>query len=104
MIGYKKITLNGRQSLTDIAVQEYGGVEGLFLLFEDNDFLTDIANVPPAGAKMLIRTTVPYLTAQNKVVKAEYMNNDTVVTTAEKSNMRTGEYVTVGYWANGYTE
>jgi hypothetical protein len=32
----KKVTVNEGQSLMDLAIQEYGGIEGIFDLMEDN--------------------------------------------------------------------
>lgn len=105
MTGYKRITALGRQSLTDIAIQEYGAPEAVFIILEDNEGkFTDISNVPPAGMQIMIRTETPTLNANNKAIMEVYRAKKVKVATVEQSNMSTGEYVTVGYWANGYTE
>lgn len=77
MNGYKQVTVSDRQSLTDIAMQEYGCYQGVFILLEDNsDRLFAIDEVPLPGMKLNVRTTVPNINAANTSVVAEYGKQD----------------------------
>lgn len=51
----KEITVQGNQSNWDVALQEYGSVEGLFLLLEDNPGLTVDSELTP-GQKLIIKS------------------------------------------------
>lgn len=53
----KSIVVEDRQSIYDIAIQEYGGVEGVFSLLKDNPGLTDGLNTRlTAGAKLKVKS------------------------------------------------
>lgn len=63
-----KITTAENQSIFDIAIQEYGGVEGIFLLMEDNpDVILSFNSELLPGTVLLIRkeTTEEEIEAQD---------------------------------------
>lgn len=77
---YKTIKLSVGQSLINLAVQEYGCYEGLFLLVEDNQaVISNIAQVLPAGTPINIRVPVPELTDTNRVIAAKFAGKKLVI-------------------------
>ena len=71
----KLVEVQERQSLIDIALQEYGSIEALPMLIEDNiNVLTDITAIP-AGTQLCIRTPLPAIVVVNKQVVAHFSNN-----------------------------
>jgi len=55
----EKIIVKEGQSLFDIAVQEYGTVDAIFLLIEDNDFINKIDDNISPGDIIKIRPDDP---------------------------------------------
>lgn len=106
MSDFKQIYVTDRQSLVDIAMQEYGCYDGLFLLLQDNeDRLTDLSDVPAAGMKLNIQTPVPMITGTNQLVAAFYQSKSVKVVsnaTPPTPPPTTVPYVTPGYWHGGY--
>lgn len=51
----RDITVKPNQSLFDIAIQEYGNIEGVFHLVEDNESLTGITDNVFAGEVLKVR-------------------------------------------------
>lgn len=77
MKGYRQVQVSDRQSIIDIAVQEYGCYEGVFILLSDNsDRLLAIDEIPLPGTKLNIRQTVPNINPANTTVVAEYRKSD----------------------------
>jgi hypothetical protein len=74
------------QTIYDIAIKEYGGYEGVFILLEDNSL--DLTTVLTAGDKILVRNVVPELT-DNNVLIADYFK-------ANRLNPNSGYLNTVG--------
>lgn len=62
----KQIKAASGQTLIDIAIQEYGCYDGVFILMEDNNVGLG-ADVLP-GATLVIRDEVPELTEDNVLV------------------------------------
>ncbi len=58
------------QTLTDIALQEYGCVEGIFILMEDNPMLNMDGKLI-TGQAVQIREAIPELTINNKAIATE---------------------------------
>ena len=105
MSAFKQIIIADRQCVTDIALQEYGCYEGVFLLLEDNaDSLIGLHDVPDAGTKLLIQTPVPKLTDSNRAVAQIYGNKKTNVVSGAEAVAHNYGYVVTGYWSPNYTE
>lgn len=64
----KRIETTLGQSLSDIATQEYGGVEGVFALLIDNEEVGDISDVLAPGTVIKIRP-VPKLNDENVTIR-----------------------------------
>lgn len=80
MNGYKHIIAGDRQSVVDVALQEYGCYEGSFLIMEDNAALDlSLHSVLIPGVKLLIRTPVPRITATNQGIMELYTAKKTQV-------------------------
>lgn len=78
---YKEVRVLSGQSLYDIALQEYGVVASIFVLFQDNtDVLPYLNYAPSAGTILKVRTTKPTLSEDNIQVAEYYENKDAVVT------------------------
>lgn len=54
----KTIEVKYNQSLFDIAIQEYGGLDGAEWLVEDNNWLYSVLDIIEAGDKLKIRNEV----------------------------------------------
>lgn len=108
MNGIKQITVQGGQSLIDIAMQQYGCYEGVMLLLQDNaDRLTAIDNVPDPGMQLNIRTEVPKLNNANKgIAQAFALQRTAVVSSPDVPTItlqsQLGLYVDTGYVDEGY--
>src|SRR5215469_10964864 len=73
MSSYKQINVLDRQSIDDIAIQEYGCVEGKWNLLADNsDRLQSVNDVPAPGMVLNIESPVPYITSQNQAIAATF--------------------------------
>lgn len=51
-----EVTLN--QSVSDLAIQYYGSIEGVFLILEDNPRVTSVNDRLQAGQEILIRSAL----------------------------------------------
>lgn len=70
---FKQVTVADRQSLVDIAMQEYGCYEGIFTLLDDNmDRLKAIDEVPIPGMKLNVRVETPRFSPGNRTIVLEY--------------------------------
>lgn len=90
---YREIVVIKGQSLTDISIQEYGNVEGVFALMVDNSQkLNAMSDVLKAGTVLRIRKINPYTiqTGGNQVTNTNPLNT-----------LGNG-YVATGYVATGY--
>lgn len=68
-----EVTVHSGQTLVDIAIQEYGCFEGVFLLAEDNAISpTKKMN---AGDVLMVRDEVPALTDSNQAVARDNKAN-----------------------------
>lgn len=73
MNAFKQITIADRQSIIDIAMQEYGCYEGVFAILEDNaDRIMAIDEVPLPGMKLNIRNIMPEFNSSNRAIVSEY--------------------------------
>lgn len=110
MSAFKTIVVADRQTVTDLALQEYGCVApALVLLLKDNEgVITSVHTVPAAGTILRIRVPVPELTSTNRQVAAAYAaENRTVVSNNEALPNQPitdlyveDDYVQVGYINN----
>ncbi len=90
------------QGIWDIGAQEYGCMDGAFLVVEDNPDYA-VTDVPVPGAILLIRDEVPKLSETNQAIAAEYKTKGITVASGQVTNkIVQGEYVAVGYWKDGY--
>lgn len=104
IITYKQLPLLTGQTLYDVAVQEYGHSDGLWLLLEDNPgIVSDLSSVPAPGTVLNIRLQVPELSATNRAIAAEYARNRQRVVSGAPDTASIDEYVTTGYWQAGYS-
>jgi hypothetical protein len=102
---YKELTLLSGQTLYDVAIQEYGHTDGVFLLLEDNEgVIDDLSEIPPAGTKLLIRLQVPELSDDNRAIAAEFARRGQQVVSGLPANRQPKEYVLAGYWNKGYSQ
>jgi hypothetical protein len=100
----KEVTLLTGQTLYDVAVQEYGHTDGIWLLLEDNPgIVSDLSSVPAPGTVVNIRLQVPELSADNQAIAAEFARRGQKVASGAPPTAATDEYVTTGYWVSGYS-
>ena len=95
------------QTLYDLAIQEYGHLDGFFLLLEDNEgIINDLSETPPAGTRVLIRLQVPELSANNRAIAAELARRGKLVVSgvseAVSPTPSIPMYVNPEYWQNDY--
>lgn len=90
---YREIVVKKGQSLTDISVQEYGNVEGVFALMVDNTMkLNAMSDVLTANTILRIRKKNPY----------DIQTTGNYVTNTNPLNTLGNGYVANGYVASGY--
>lgn len=92
------------QTLYDLAIQEYGHTDGIFLLLEDNPgVVNDFADVPLAGTPLLIRD-VPELSDNNRAIAAEFARREKLVVSGFETNHSPENdlYVNTNYWQENY--
>lgn len=90
------------QTLYDLAIQEYGHTDGIFLLLEDNPgVVNDFADVPLAGTPLLIRD-VPELSDNNRAIAAEFARQGKLVASGLVATVLPEMYVEDGYWVDDY--
>lgn len=65
------------QSLSDLALERYGAIEGLVTLIQDNPQLTIGAN--PGNVPIKVRLDVPELTSSNQAVKAMFESKNWII-------------------------
>ncbi len=83
----KEAVIEG-QNIYDVAIQEYGGIEGVFQIIRDNPELTLDDDLQP-GTKIKIDTTI----ASNKVM-ADYLKDRNIKVTTSAI----GEVVSGSFW------
>lgn len=108
MNAYKQVVVADRQSLVDIALQEYGCYEGLFTLLDDNsDRLKAIDEIPVPGMILNIKNKTPILKPENRAIVSEYDRQKHIVagnaTGANHIHDTVSSYVTMDYLAPLYT-
>lgn len=77
------------QTMVDIAIQEYGCFEGVFMLAEDNN-ISPTHKVQP-GDVLKVREPVPFITDNNQAVAAENKANNIRVNSGFGIDEPTGE-------------
>ncbi len=97
----KTIFTNPNQTLTDIALQEYGCVEGIFILMEDNPMLNMDGKLI-TGQAVQIREAVPELTTNNKAIATELKASSRKINTGTGAT-QDNTYVDDTYMINDYT-
>lgn len=105
---FKQISAVDRQSLTDIAMQEYGCYEAVFTVLEDNaDRLFAMDDVLIEGMKLNIRTDKPILNTTNKIIAEQYVLKDHKVLSHAIGMPHivsvVSDYVTTDYISGVYT-
>lgn len=101
MSAYNTIVVADRQSLMDIALQEYGTVEGIQFLLEDNaEVIAFIHDVPAPGTELLIRAELPKITPTNRAIVSEYVSKKTKVV----SGVDAVEHPATTYYQDNYFE
>lgn len=103
----KEVILLTGQTVYDLAVQEYGHTDGVFLLLEDNpELIGEWGDVPQAGTKVLVRLEIPELSDDNKAIVAEFARKEQKVVSGIESNHNVDDdmYVEDDYWEDNYTE
>lgn len=99
----KTVIVNSGQTLEDISLQEYGCIDGVVTLLQDNGLGMDDDLYP--GQPVLIRQPVPQFTDNNRDV-AEYIaanGNSPNAGVTSSSAPYTG-YVEIDYWIDNYSE
>lgn len=102
----KEVILLTGQTVYDLALQEYGHTDGVFMIVQDNpELIGEWGDVPPAGSKVQVRLNIPELSENNKAVAAELARREQQVVTGLPVNYNPeGElYVENGYWNENYT-
>lgn len=90
------------QTLYDLAIQEYGHTDGIFLLLEDNPgVVNDFADVPQPGTPLLIRE-VPVLSDDNRAIAAEFARQGKLVASGLAATVLPEMYVNTNYWQENY--
>lgn len=97
----RKYEVQFGQGIWDIGAQEYGHVDGAFLLVEDNPNYA-VTDVPMPGAILLIRDEVPKLSETNQKVAAEYKTKGIAVASGLAATVLPEIYVEDGYWVDDY--
>lgn len=119
MSAFKQVTAGDRQSVIDLALQEYGCYDGAFEIMKDNPVLDlSLHSILIPGVKVLIQTPVPRLTDTNQGVMEQYEQRHTQVVSGSASSY-TEEgypvytpvfpplfvpYVETGYWDAVYVK
>jgi hypothetical protein len=91
----KTITTQG-QSAIDIAIQEYGAWEGIFLLLDDNPGLGSVEAVPAPGIELVIRE-VPVVNNGNVRISEQFKKESYRVNSGNNES-------TTGYYEEDYIE
>lgn len=71
----KIVVVQPRQSLADIAIQEYGSISALPMLVEDNNNVVECITDVPAGTMLSIRTPLPPFNTISKQIVRYFENN-----------------------------
>lgn len=98
MSEFKEITLTSRQSLSDIAVQEYGALEALPLLVQDNVTLAGLNAVVAPGTILKIRKTFSKINQDNVAIAAKLQADKKLVVSNAPAAASSNLYVAGGYW------
>lgn len=68
------------QSLIDLAIQQYGGYEGVFLLAQDNaSIVEDLGMLFTPGTELKVRNPIPELNEENRTVVSSFLNSNVEV-------------------------
>ena len=97
----KQVIIQEGQTMLDIALQEYGCYEGLFLLLQDNNVA--MGEDINTGDALTIREVVPQLTDSNLVNMQVYRRNNVSVNTGTDATGGNG-YVDEGYVDEEYVD
>jgi phage tail protein X len=101
---FKEVTLLIGQTLYDLAVQEYGHTDGLWLILEDNPGIaSDLSSVPAPGTVVNVRLEVPELSTNNRAIAAEFARRGQKVASGMEATITVNQYATAGYWQQGYS-
>jgi hypothetical protein len=70
----KTIEVEHNQSLFDIAIQEYGSVEAVEWLVEDNDWIYSVVDIIEAGDMLKIRNEVVHTPIRDELIHYELVS------------------------------
>lgn len=96
------VTVEQGQVLEDIAIQEYGCLEGVWNIMEDNGLNLDSQLY--TGQPLIISETVPTLTNTNKEIAKQFSSKKLKPNRGIVIEQELDLYVLDGYWEEGYTE
>lgn len=91
------------QSLIDIALQEYGHIDGVFQIIKDNPQYA-ITDVPKVGDVVLIQKTVPVLSLDNNKIAETIKSDNITMASGLNTNLQRRTYVEAGYLRRGYIQ
>jgi len=96
-MNFIKKTLGNGQSIIDLAVQEYGCYEGLFLMLADNpDVVQAVSAILPPGTELRVRNPVPELNNTNRSVVAQYITDAVAVACGCTEDQDVAKTITLG--------
>lgn len=97
----KNIKVKSGQTLIDIALQEYGCIEGLVYILEDNALSMDSESY--AGQALIIRD-IPEITKDNKKIQQGLIELSVIPNSQILTAIPEPHYVEDGYVEDGYVE
>lgn len=68
----KTVIVKQGQTMFDIAIQEYGSVEAIGMLMEDNPQIVELTAIDLGGTKVLVRQPIPPLNIMNRQIAAGF--------------------------------
>jgi phage tail protein X len=87
------ITVINGQTLSDIAIQYYGCIEGIIQLIQDNPNIGAFEQILKPGTKLQIQDNVPVFNTQNVKMAAFFSTNSLEVSTGTPSGIPGGAAV-----------
>lgn len=96
-----RVTVRDKQSVFDIALQEFGAIEAAFDIALKNGI--SVTSKLNAGAVLIMPKNAP----ETSAVLSFYKDNSITPATdieIENTTLPSGNYVTEGYWSTGYTK
>ncbi|KAB2918682.1 MAG: hypothetical protein F9K23_00665 [Bacteroidetes bacterium] len=98
----KTVKAKTGQGLEDLALQEYGCIEGQVLLWQDNGMGPDTLLYP--GQPVLIRNVVEDINGNNQSIARFFAQKGISPANNVEMTSYSPEYVEAGYWIDDYAE